>query len=161
MQWVGGRSHRASRASCITHDAIRMTSTPTTLLVFFSLPSSPQVRFSLQVQVFLLQPPPDPDARRGPWETLARDRLRFARRCALLSPILQPILQPSHRERVWERLQGGESLWGPPSPPPPQDHPADEEPPDRWGNPRTLIWNGNTSMMGGTLHAQSGEGGAT
>lgn len=98
-----------------------MTSTPPPLLVvFFSLPSSPQVRFSLQVQVFLLQPPPDPDARRGPWETLARDRLRFARRCALLSPVLQPILQPSHRERVWERLQGGESLWGPPSPPPPR-----------------------------------------
>ncbi|XP_042750894.1 protein phosphatase 1 regulatory subunit 15A-like isoform X2 [Lagopus leucura] len=76
-----------------------------------------RVRFSLQVQVFLLQPPPDPDARRGPWETLARDRLRFAHRCALLSPVLQPILQPSHRERVWERLQKGESLWGPPGPP--------------------------------------------
>lgn len=62
--------------------------------------STKRVRFSLQVQVFLLQPPPDPDARRGPWETMARDRLRFARRCALLRPILEPILQPSHRERI-------------------------------------------------------------
>ncbi|XP_021238317.1 protein phosphatase 1 regulatory subunit 15A [Numida meleagris] len=87
-----------------------------------------KVRFNLQVQVFLLQPPPDPDARRGPWETMARDRLRFARRRALLRPVLDPVLQPAHRERVWERLQRGESLRDPPRTPlleePPQEPPG-------------------------------------
>ena len=42
MQWVGGRSHRASRASCITHDAIRMTSTPPPSLFSFPFPLLPR-----------------------------------------------------------------------------------------------------------------------
>lgn len=54
---------------------------------------------------------------------MARDRLRFARRCALLRPILEPILQPSHREHIWERLQGGESLQDPPQEPTDGRHP--------------------------------------
>ncbi|XP_065606256.1 protein phosphatase 1 regulatory subunit 15A [Cyrtonyx montezumae] len=97
--------------------------------------STKKVRFSLQVQVFLLQPPPDPDARRGPWEMLAHDRLRFAHRRALLRPLLEPILQPSHRERVWKRLQHQEeSLRDPPPPPlPPLRSPLLEEPP--WDPP--------------------------
>lgn len=41
-------------------------------------------------------------ARIGPWETLARDTVRFQNRISRTAAVLDPILQPSHRERIYK-----------------------------------------------------------
>lgn len=42
-------------------------------------------------------------ARIGPWETLARDAVRFKNRIGRTALVLDPILQPSHREKIYKR----------------------------------------------------------
>lgn len=48
-------------------------------------------------------------ARIGPWETYARDRVRFENRIQQISKVLSPILEASHRAAVYqERFMGNE-----------------------------------------------------
>lgn len=41
-------------------------------------------------------------ARVGPWETLARDTVRFKNRISRTSVVLDPVLQASHREKIYK-----------------------------------------------------------
>lgn len=41
-------------------------------------------------------------ARIGPWETLARDTVRFQNRISRTAAVLDPVLQPCHRERIYK-----------------------------------------------------------
>lgn len=59
-----------------------------------------QVRFQAEVLVFAV----GCEERRGPWEELARDRARFAKRCGDIEHILSSYLQPEHRRRVYLRI---------------------------------------------------------
>ncbi|XP_046979139.1 uncharacterized protein LOC124544594 isoform X1 [Schistocerca americana] len=43
-------------------------------------------------------------ARVGPWELIARDRIRFHRRIEHMSRILSPVLQNQHRRNIWEKF---------------------------------------------------------
>ena len=44
-------------------------------------------------------------ARKGPWEIVALDRMRFHQRIKMVSPILSRILESSHRKQMIEIMQ--------------------------------------------------------
>lgn len=63
-----------------------------------------EVRFVAEVQVFVV----GCEERRGPWEELARDRVRFAKRCSEIEQVLSSCLQREHRRRVYQLLSQSE-----------------------------------------------------
>lgn len=52
--------------------------------------------------------PPDNGERSSPWEQVARDQARFARRIQQIENILTPVLTASHREHHRSRQYGSD-----------------------------------------------------
>ncbi|XP_066967569.1 uncharacterized protein [Macrobrachium rosenbergii] len=46
------------------------------------------------------------NARRGPWEQCARDRVRFNSRIEALEPVISSVLEGSHREAMYQKIYG-------------------------------------------------------
>lgn len=46
------------------------------------------------------------NARRGPWEQYARDRVRFSNRISEFEPLLSPVLQADHRKKMYCKIYG-------------------------------------------------------
>lgn len=63
-----------------------------------------KVRFCDYVEEFFASCGEEEEDRRGPWEELARDRLRFLRRCQEVEQSIAYCLQPQHRSLVSRRL---------------------------------------------------------